>query len=119
MINKKRIFISLVFGLLAGIICYFGAILLNLPTDFIHFLNIITNRTLVGFVIGISSLEKLKWYVHGLIIGIIVGLPFFFFDLITGAPILVVIGVFFINALFGIMIEFSASIIFNTPINNE
>jgi hypothetical protein len=111
MVNQKRFTISLIFGFIAGLICFIGAILLDLPADFIHFLNIIANRTLLGFVIGISAL-KMKWYLHGLILGEIVGLPFFFFDLISGVSLLIVIGVLFINALFGLMIEFFTSIVF-------
>ncbi|TXT59183.1 MAG: conserved membrane protein of unknown function [Promethearchaeota archaeon] len=115
MVNSKRLGISLLFGFFAGIICYTGALFLNLPAEFVHFLNIIANRMLIGFVIGISAL-KIKWYFHGFLIGEIVGLPFFFYDLITGAPIEVVIGVLILNGVFGLIIEFFTTIVFKSPL---
>ncbi|MBD3228600.1 MAG: hypothetical protein GF329_10470 [Candidatus Lokiarchaeota archaeon] len=115
MVALKRVIVAVIFGFVAGIICYSGTFLLNIPNDFVRFLNIIVHRTLIGFVIGISAL-KMHWAVHGFIIGEIVGLPFFFFDLITGVDIMIVLGVLAINAVFGIMIEFFTSIVFKSPV---
>ena len=89
MFDLKRFIISLTFGLIAGIICYIGAVLLNISADALHMINILVNRTLIGFVIGISAF-KMKWYLHGLLMGEVIGLPFFFFDLITGVEISIV-----------------------------
>lgn len=114
MVKSKRLIVATSFGFVAGLICYFGALLLDIPADFIRFLNIIAHRTLIGFVIGISAL-RLNWILHGLIIGEIVGLPFFFFDLITGVNLIIVFLILVINAAFGIMIEFFTTIVFKAP----
>lgn len=118
MVNQKRIIITTGFGIVAGLICYMGAVLLNLPGDALRFINIMVNRTLIGFVIGISAL-RMHWALHGVLLGEIVGFPFFMFDLIIGVDIPIVIGVLIINAAFGIMIEFFATIVFKAPLDQN
>ena len=76
MYSTKRIIIATIFGLITGILCYLGG---KYYAD-VEFttgiaLSTILNRTLIGFVIGIS-LFKLNWALHGILMGIIVGLPF-------------------------------------------
>lgn len=114
MIQVKRVIVATIFGIVAGFICFVGALFLGLPIDILRFTVIIVNRTLIGFVIGISAL-KMNWLLHGILIGEIVGLPFFLYDITMGVDLIIVIGVLFINALFGIMIEFFTSIIFKFP----
>ena len=114
MINIKRIIIVTIFGFIAGLFCYFGAISLNLEVDALRFIFIIVNRMLIGFVIGISAL-KIKWPLHGIIIGEIVGLPFVLYDIMIGESATVVIGVLIASALFGLMIEFFTSVVFKAP----
>lgn len=115
MVELRRIIIASSFGFIAGIICFLGTFLLNIKVDFLRFLFIIVNRALIGFVIGISGL-KFKWSIHGLILGLIIGLPFFLFDIIMGVELYVIIGLPFLNALFGLMIEFFTSVVFKAPI---
>ena len=76
MYSTKRIIIATIFGLITGFLCFLGG---KYYAD-VEFttgiaLSTILNRTLIGFVIGISLL-RLNWVLHGIIIGIIVGLPF-------------------------------------------
>lgn len=111
----KRIGIASLFGGFAGLLCYLGSILLGIPLDPLRVIFIFVNRILIGFVIGISGLDKLKWYYHGILLGFIVGLPFFLFDIIMGVELLVILGLPFINCLFGLMIEFFTTIVFKTP----
>jgi len=118
MIQAKRIIIATVFGIIAGFICFIGALLLGLSIDVLRFTVIIINRTLIGFVIGISGL-RMNWLAHGILIGEIVGLPFFLYDITMGVDLIIVIGVLFINALFGIMIEFFTSIVFKLPAESK
>jgi hypothetical protein len=118
MVYLKRIVIASLFGVVAGVICYVGTLILNIEVDVLRFLFIIVNRTLIGFVIGISAL-RMKWFVHGLVIGEIIGLPFFLYDIIMGVELLVILGIPIINALFGIMIEFFTTVIFKAPIEES
>ncbi len=113
MVNPKRIIVATTFGIVAGIICLIGAISLNLEIDALRLIFIIVNRTLIGFVIGISAL-RMKWVLHGLLLGEIVGLPFFLFDLME-VDLSIALGVLIINGLFGIMIEFFTTIVFKEP----
>ncbi|MFX1589734.1 MAG: hypothetical protein ACFFC1_16415 [Promethearchaeota archaeon] len=111
----KRIVVSVIFGIIAGFICFIGALLLGLPIDVLRFIVILVNRTLIGFVIGISRL-RMNWVLHGILIGEVVGLPFFLYDITMGVDLIIVIGVLFINALFGIMIEFFTTVVFKLPV---
>lgn len=116
MVDYKRIGIASLFGVFAGILCYLGTLLLNIEVDLLRFLFIIVNRMLIGFVIGISAL-KMKWYIHGMLLGVIIGLPFFLFDIIMGVQLFVIIGLPLLNALFGLMIEFFTTRAFKAPVS--
>ena len=115
MVNPRRIIIATIFGIVASIICFLGAISLGLEIDVLRLIFIIVNRTLMGFVIGISAL-RIKWVLHGILLGEIVGLPFFIGDIIMEVDIPIAIGVLVINALFGIMIEFFTTVVFKEPV---
>jgi hypothetical protein len=118
MIQVKRIIIATLFGIIAGFICFLGAILLGLPVDPLRFTVIIVNRTLIGFVIGISAL-RINWVLHGFLIGEIVGLPFFLYDITMNVGLTIAFGVLIINPLFGIMIEFFTSIVFKATLSSN
>jgi len=113
----KRIGIAFLFGGIAGLLCFLGSILLGIPLDPLRILFIFVNRILIGFVIGISGLERIEWYYHGILIGFIVGLPFFIFDIIMGVDLIVILGLPVINCLFGLMIEFFSTVILKAPID--
>lgn len=115
MISIKRIIIATIFGFIAGLLCYFGAISSNLEIDTLRLIFIIVNRMLIGFVIGISAL-KIKWPLHGIIIGEIVGLPFVLYDIMIGESYTLIIAVLIASALFGLMIEFFTSVVFKAPL---
>ncbi|MBU0585939.1 hypothetical protein KJ780_00350 [Candidatus Micrarchaeota archaeon] len=117
MINPKRILVASFFGLVAGIICYSGGLFMGLANNFgaLAILNLLANRMLIGFVIGISAL-RMKWFTHGLVIGSIVGIPYFLSAVITGYEPMLLISVLFLNAFFGLMIEFFTSKVFKLPL---
>lgn len=115
MVNSKRVIIATLFGIVAGIICFLGAISLNLEVDALRLIFIIVNRALIGFVIGISAL-RMNWVLHGLLLGEIVGLPFFIFDLIIEGDLAIVLAVLLLNGVFGIMIEFFTTVVFKAPV---
>ena len=76
MLTTKRVFIATVCGIVFGIVCMLlassnpqGGMLTTSVK-----LNIILSRTLTGFMIGISAI-RLKWWLHGIILGFIGSLP--------------------------------------------
>ena len=120
MAKTKRILVALVFGLFAGLFCYLGALWMGLIQNYeaLRITNIFVNRALIGFVIGISAL-RMKWYSHGLLMGQVVGLPFLIFDMIAGYEPMIWFGVIIANGIFGVMIEFFTTKVFNLPAGGE
>jgi hypothetical protein len=114
--NSKRLGIALIFGFLAGLLCYLGGIYLvkmeNTPANFFW---IILNRSLIGFVIGISIL-RIHWVAHGALIGATIGLLFPFYIFICGESPILIGGAYILSILFGIFIEFFTSIVFKAGI---
>jgi hypothetical protein len=110
--NSKRFGVALIFGILSGVLCYLGGIYLvgieNNPTNFLW---VTLNRTMIGFVIGISIL-RLPWLIHGALIGGTVGLLFPYNIFMRGGKIQLVVAAYVTSILFGILIEFFTSIIF-------
>lgn len=111
----KRIVIATFFGLVAGILCASGAFLGHmLQFSVVTLVFILLNRAVMGFVIGVSGL-KLRWGWNGFVLGIAVGSIFSDFMFLTnGAGPLPVVN-FFVNGLFGLMIEFFTTVVFKQP----
>jgi len=73
MLNIRRVYVTTLTGIvLAGIMFAVAQFLsdLNLTETAI----ILTGPILIGFICGISAL-RLPWWLHGIIIGIIAGMP--------------------------------------------
>jgi hypothetical protein len=109
----KRITIATLFGVVAGALCAtisFRAGILTFTA--INLVWILLNRTLMGFVIGISGL-KLHWAWHGVLMGVVVGAIFSWFLYMRGVGMAPYspIG----NAIFGLMIEFFTTVVFKAP----
>lgn len=74
MVNPKRLTAATLLGLLCGFVCFWLASSgggLPKPVAF----QIIAERTLIGFAIGISVLKLWHWALHGLVMGLIVSIP--------------------------------------------
>ena len=111
----KRITIAIFFGLVAGALCasgaFFGGIL---KYSAITLAFILLNRAVMGLVIGISGL-RLRWAWNGIFLGIAVGSIFsFYLHMQTGQTTLPLVN-FFVNGLFGLMIEFFTTVVFKQP----
>jgi hypothetical protein len=116
MVILKRLIIATLMGGVCGLFCYWAAILMfGLEIPDLNAVYIILSRILIGFVIGISALD-MHWAKHGLLIGLIIGLPFPLFDIIIGQKWYVVGGAFIMGPIFGLFIEFVTSKIFNAPV---
>lgn len=112
----KRITIAILFGLVAGLICasgaFYGHILKFSVTALIW---VLLNRAVMGFGIGISGL-RVHWAWNGVIVGLVVGSIFSYFLFMNLGPVLMPLMNFFVNALFGLMIEFFTTKVFKQAV---
>lgn len=112
MVEQKRIIIATLCGLIAGVFCISGGILIfGMTFSSLGVVYVLSSRLLIGFVIGISSL-KMHWVFHGLLIGFIIGFPFPIYDLIIGQTSIIALAAFIMSSVFGVMIEFITTIVF-------
>jgi hypothetical protein len=111
MAARRRIFIATLMGLMCGVLCALaGKHVLGVEMSLADALMIVAHRTLLGFVLGISSLGW-HWAAHGALVGVIVGLPEqHFANMLRGSAICG----FYVLAgpVIGIVIEFSTSVVF-------
>jgi hypothetical protein len=109
----KRVFLATAFGALTGCVCYAGRYLLfDFENSLMHFIWIVLNRTMVGYVIGISRLQ-MHWALHGMLIGATVGALFPYFVLLTTGDLALAAFVYLLSILFGLTIEFFATRVFH------
>jgi hypothetical protein len=110
-----RIIAATVLGAVAGVVCWqlgktSGKITLDTPM----ILGIIANRTLLGFIIGISGLRRLNYLVHGVIIGLVATIPMSVYPLAGGDwvsfALLEVAG-----AVYGLLIELIVTRLLKAP----
>lgn len=112
MVGVKRLVVSTLFGFVSGAICYLGG-KYGLKDDIstAMFFYILVNRAAIGFVIGISLL-RMHWALHGLLIGLLVGMPFTAGCLLEEGNVETAIAALILGALYGLMIEFFTSVVF-------
>jgi len=116
MTSVKRVIIATLMGIVCGIVCVLlasGGV--NTLPDPVK-LQIILNRTMIGFVIGMSAI-KLNWALHGILIGLLIGLPVAVSssmgaNLSMMTPQLLFLSTLIISAIYGVVIELVTSIIF-------
>jgi hypothetical protein len=114
-IDKKRLVVATLFGLVTGVICYLGGRYglkdsISPPTA----VYILINRTLIGFVIGISPLS-LHWAGHGLLLGALVGLPFTAGCLLEPGNTETALAAFVLGAFYGLFVELFTTVVFKAP----
>ena len=121
MVYAKRLIIALILGILAGLACAFlskpslvaSTILpaAMIPSTMCH---IAMNRTLIGFIIGVSA-WRMHWAVHGIVIGFIGSLamaaPMVGEPGQAGGFILMLIG----GIVWGFLIELLTTVVFKAP----
>lgn len=110
MVSHKRIAIATLFGFLSGILCYLGGRTVGINISLGGFMMLLCHRTLLGFVIGISSL-RWHWALHGILLGLIVGIPdVHFFNMVRGE---LSNGLYFLfGGVWGLLIELFTSVVF-------
>ncbi len=83
MVNAKRLLVATGSGLLFGFVCFglasSGPNALPLPVAY----QIIAERSLIGFAIGISALKIGNWALHGVFMGFLLSIPLAFSGLMA------------------------------------
>ena len=77
MLTVKRVVIATICGVVFGFVCMFLASSnpnLVMPITAQAKWMIVIGRTMMGFMLGISAL-RLRWWLHGIVIGIIASIP--------------------------------------------
>ena len=113
MLNTKRLLIATLFGLIFGFVCW-GLASACGPAGPAWFIvvSIILGRTLIGFTIGISIL-KIKWWLHGIIIGFLVSLPMAFPTIaMPEKGMSIFIGTIVMGIIYGFLIELFTTVVF-------
>jgi hypothetical protein len=77
-VNGKRVLIATFIGVLAGIFCAYGTLMVGGQLNFTVTTAILASafyqRVLIGFVVGIADGIKLKPILRGALMGIVVGM---------------------------------------------
>ena len=108
----RRISIATFLGLLCGVVCMALASS-NSPFPLAIKMQIIANRALIGFAIGISAL-KMKWWIHGLLMGLLFSLPLGFSSMMAMGltPTLLFLMTVLLGMLYGLIIELFTTVVF-------
>ncbi len=111
MLNIKRLIIATFFGIVFGFVCWILSSSGG-PQPWYNTLAIILGRTLIGFGIGISAL-KIKWWLHGIIIGFLFSLPPAFYAFyVPGREIFIFLGTIIMGVIYGFLIELLTTLVF-------
>ena len=116
---KKRIIITTICGFLTGVFCITADIEAGLAKNIAEQLpypaigEILCNRTLIGFAIGISCLGLYHWSIHGIALGFIFSTPLAFSCLLTPQyPVKLFVLTLVFGMIYGLFIELVASVFF-------
>ena len=110
----KRMVIATAIGVVAGLLCVSAGAGLGLNITLQSFGWAMLNRTLLGFVIGISAL-RLHWAWHGCLMGVVVGSLFSYSAWMFEGPAWLVAGLLAGSVIFGLLIEFFTTVVFKEP----
>jgi hypothetical protein len=110
-----RIVVATILGAVAGIICWqLGKSSGKITLDTAMILGIIANRTLLGFIIGISGLRSLNYLVHGVIIGLVATIPMSIYPLAGGDAVSFAL-LEAAGAVYGLLIELVVTKLLKAP----
>lgn len=108
MLTTKRVVIATICGLVFGFVCLFLASSNPEPLPNMVKWSIIVGRTMLGFTIGISAI-RLNWWLHGIVLGIIVSIP-------MAIPVLdrmeIAIGTVVMGIIYGFLTDLITTILF-------
>jgi hypothetical protein len=115
-----RVTVATLSGLLMGLICWQGAVLLvgNQYDSAAQVAAIFVHRGVMGFAVGISAL-RVSWQVNGMIVGLVVGAPFAMSALTNmesfGYGLWTVLALLPLGAVYGFLIELITTRLFRLP----
>ena len=118
MLTSKRVILATVFGLVFGLVCmYLATASPNAePMTTGVKISIVMSRMLIGFMIGISAL-RLKWYLHGIILGAVGSIPMAAATLEDPA---IALSSIIMGIVYGFLIELLTSIAFKSkPVGSQ
>ncbi len=104
----RRLYLSSVFGLIVGFVCWMGLVHLAELENWTA-VSVGLERFLLGFAIGISRL-RLAWWTHGVIMGVLFAPPVSILLLREGTTLFILS--IALSAVYGVWIEFMTSVIF-------
>lgn len=111
----KRLVIATILGMIFGVVCYYMASSSGEIPAAIRY-QIISSRTILGFAIGISSLNLKHWSLHGLVMGLIFSLPMSFSGMMVENPEysagMMFLSTMVMGAIYGVLIELITSVLF-------
>lgn len=110
----KRIVIATLLGVVAGLVCVSAGSALGLNLTPQSFGWALLNRTMLGFVIGISAL-RLHWAWHGCLMGVLVGSVFSYSAWMLEGTVWLAAGLLAGSIIFGLLIEFFTTVVFKQP----
>ena len=110
MVYTKRLGISTILGVIAGLLCWMGGAKAGVVFTGGIVAGTLLNRTFIGFVIGISALPW-NYLFHGAIIGIFGSLPMAAFSPNMRGFVMLVLG----GAFWGVLIEFITTKVLKAP----
>ena len=110
----KRVTIATIFGVICGFICMFLASS-DGQLPWALSVSIVTGRTLIGIAIGISAL-KMKWWLHGPIMGVIFSIPMGFSSMLGAgvkfSPAMLFTMTVVMGLIYGFIIELFTTVVF-------
>ena len=110
-----RIIAATILGVVAGVICWQGGKSSGkVVFDTAMILGTIANRTLLGFIIGISGLKRLNYLLHGVIIGLVATIPMSVYPLAAGDVMSFVL-LEVAGAVYGFLIELIVTKLLKAP----
>lgn len=112
----KRIVIATACGAVAGLVCVSAGAALGLKLTLQSVGWALLNRTLLGFVIGVSAL-RLHWAWHGCLLGLLVGSLFSYSAWMFEGPVWLVGGLLAGSIIFGLLIELFTTVVFKLPVS--
>jgi hypothetical protein len=110
----KRIVIATACGVVAGLVCVSVGAISGVNITPAGFGWALLNRTLLGFVIGVSAL-RLHWAWHGALMGFLVGSLFSYSLWLMGGPAWLLPAVLAGSMIFGLGIDFFTTVVFKQP----
>ena len=110
----SRILLATILGLFAGITCAIAGAYLGLHVTLAQVIWIVLNRTVMGFVIGISGL-RLHWALRGSLIGLIVGSIFSYAGFLSNRPGVLVAAALVSSVIYGLGIDYLTTRVFKRP----